>query len=184
MQFLVHTTIRRGRQCDSFPPSFSWTLSRCLARPTPLSLSSSRFRVHGKLHGVSGVMLTIDTATDVPLISHAYLQPQPILHNRSLMGASCSALELRSANASPLEILGLLSLDLLIGDLTQQIECFVPSLGPDTILLRDNILSAFRALLDWDSQTLSPKTSSSISSVNRRGLSPPHHCPANVNRLF
>lgn len=51
-------------------------------------------------------MLTIDIATDVPLISHNFLQRHPTLKDRTVHDVPRSALDIRSANGSSMEILG------------------------------------------------------------------------------
>lgn len=133
-----------------------------------------RVRVMGKLHGVSnGPVLTVDTATDVPLY--------PVLIHNAIQSSNIGLYLIfpgpvwafRKANGLPMEILGCISFDFTLGELTQPIECIiVPSLGPDTILFNSTILSASRALLDWDSKTLTYKEHSScILSMTHRS-----HC--------
>lgn len=100
-------------------------------------------------------MQTIDTATCVPLISHDYLQCHPVLRTRKIHEVLYDALQLRSANGSRMHILGFISSDLTLGSETPRAECFVtPSLGPDFVLLNNEILVRFDVMLDWSSQTL------------------------------
>lgn len=83
-----------------FHRCFSSALSRCHTRPLPLPLSSRRLRNPGDLQNILEPMLTIDTAIDLPLISHDYLQRHPVLRTREVDEAPHDALQLRSANDS------------------------------------------------------------------------------------
>lgn len=140
-----------------------------MSRSAPVLLSSRRLQLPGKIHGVES-MFAIYTATDVPLISYSYLQHHPILRAQNIHAAPRSALNLRSANGSPTEILGFISLDIMIGEITSTVDCFVPPrLGADVILLYNTI----RALLDLYSQTFPFKDSSCISSATLRSYPTP-----------
>ena len=59
-------------------------------------------------------------------------------------------MSLSAANGSSLEILGFINLSLTVGDITRRIDALViPSLGPDQILLDNDVMSRFEAILDW-----------------------------------
>ena len=62
-------------------------------------------------------------------------------------------MSLSAANGSSLEILGFIKLSLTLGDITRRIDALViPSLGPDQILLDNDVMSRFGAILDWKNQ--------------------------------
>ena len=66
-----------------------------------------------------------------------------------------SCMSLSAANGSSLEILGFITLSLTLGDITHRIDALViPSLGPDQILLDNDVMSLFGAILDWKNQRL------------------------------
>ena len=148
----------QDKRATRFRRFYSSALSRCNARPLPISLSSRRLRVPGKIENVPEPSLTIDTATDVPLVSCNYLQHHPVLRNRKIHKVPQDAVQLRSANGSRMQILGFVSFDLTLGSHTRRVECFVtPSLGPDGVLLNNELLALFEGVLDWQAQTLSFK---------------------------
>ena len=66
-----------------------------------------------------------------------------------------SCMSLSAANGSSLEILGFIKLSLTLGDITRRIDALViPSFGPDQILLDNDVMSRFRAVLDRKNQRL------------------------------
>ena len=70
------------------------------------------------------------------------------------------AVNLSSADGSPLKILGYVRFELTLGDITLPVEAIVsPSLGPDIVLLDNSIMNAFGGVLDWSTEQLSFKTS-------------------------
>ena len=79
-----------------------------------MSPLSQRLRVPGKIHGVYEPMLTIDTATDVPLISHDYVKRHPTLKSHPILPVPRSALDIPSVNGSPMDITGFISFDLTL----------------------------------------------------------------------
>ena len=69
------------------------------------------------------------------------------------------AINLSSADGSPLKILGYVRFQLTLGDITLPVEALVlPSLGADIMLLDDTIMGAFGGVLDWSTEQLSFKT--------------------------
>ena len=80
------------------------------------------------------------------------------------------AINLSSADGSPLENLGYVRFQLTLGDITLAVEALVlPSLGPDIMLLDNTIMGAFRGVLDWITEQLSCKTSQvTIKAFHRR----------------
>ena len=58
-------------------------------------------------------------------------------------------MSLSAANGSSLEILESIKLSPTLGDITRRIDALdIPSLGPDQILLDNDIMSRFGAILD------------------------------------
>ena len=82
-------------------------------------------------------------------------------------------MSLSAANGSPLEIMGFSNLSVALGDITPRIDALViPSLGPDQILLDNDIISRFGAVRDWKNQRL--HFSSSTVSIPATHRSPDH----------
>ena len=64
-------------------------------------------------------------------------------------------MSLSAANGSSLDILGFIQLSLTLGDITRRIDVLVILLlGPDQILLNNDVMSRFGAILDWKNQRL------------------------------
>ena len=80
------------------------------------------------------------------------------------------AINLISANCSPLENLGYVRFQLTLGDITLPVEAHVlPSLMPDTMLLDITTMGAFGVVLEWSTEQLSFKTSQvTIKASHRR----------------
>ena len=148
-----------------------WYSSR-LAHKTidfSLSFSSRRVRVCGSVDDVPVKNITVDTATDVPVVSLTWLRSHPTLSSIPLKSVPRSAVALRAANGEPINVLGFIDFPLTLGDLTRTVTALVvPSLGPDLILLENSVMSDFGAILDWENQTLSfSSTGSQIPAVHR-----------------
>ena len=80
--------------------------------------------------------LTVDTATDVSVVSHAWLMSHPTFRSVTIQPVPPTAVALRAANGSPLNVLGFVVFSLTLGTITHDVEALVvPSLGPDSILL-------------------------------------------------
>lgn len=136
--------------------------------PFSLSFSSRRVRVDGSVEGYA-VNVTVDTATDVSVVSLSWLKSHPSLRSTTLNPVPPSAVSLRAANGLPIHVLGFIAFPLTLGGITCTVNALVvPSLGPDSLLLDNNVMSEFGAVLDWDHQTLSfSSTGSSIPAVHR-----------------
>ena len=66
------------------------------------------------------------------------------------------AISLRSADGSPLQILGYIRFTLKLGNKSLPVEALVlPHLGPDIMLLDNSIMKSFGAKLDWLTECLS-----------------------------
>lgn len=108
-----HTLVPRGllaitssgtAKCHAHSPRFrrfhSSAFSTCSSRAKLLSFSSRGLCVPGKIQGMSETALRIDTPSDFPLTSGAYVKTHSILKNRIIHGVSPSAMQLRSTNGS------------------------------------------------------------------------------------
>ena len=104
--------------------------------------------------------MTIDTASDVTCVSLSFLKRHPSLSFAQLEPVPSSCLSLSAANGAPLTILGFLSFTVKLGDLSRRIDALVvPSLGPDQILLDNDAMSRFGAVLDWKNERLTFESS-------------------------
>ena len=110
-----------------------------------------------------------DTATDVSVVSHAWLKSHPTLHSVIIQPVPPTTVALRAANGSPLNVLGFVVFSLTLGTITHDVEALlVSSLGPDSILLDNSVTYIVGAVLDWENQVVSfPSTGDSIPAVHR-----------------
>ena len=76
---------------------------------------------------------------------------------------------MRAANGSPLNVIGFVVFSLPLGTITHYVEALiVPSLGPDSVLLDNGVMTIFGAVLDWENQILCfPSAGDSIPVVHR-----------------
>ena len=99
--------------------------------------------------------ITADTATATSVVSQAWLKPHPTLRSVTIQPVPPSAVALRAANGAPFNVLGFVIFSLTLSTITHDVEALVvPSLGPDSILLDNNVMSNFGAVLDWENQTI------------------------------
>lgn len=138
-------------------------------------MSSRRVRVNGAVGGVPVTGITVDTATDVCVISHPWLQSHPTLRSTPLHPVPPAAVSLRAANGMPINVLGFIGFPLTLGGITRTVTALVvPSLGPDSVLLDNSVMSDFGATLDWENQILSfSSTGTQIPAIHRRISTPP-----------
>ena len=102
----------------------------------------------------------IDTATDAPCISVHFIQTHPTMTDTQSFAVPPGAVNLSSADGSPLKILGPARVQLTLGDITIPVEALVsPSLGPGIMLLYNTIMGTFGGVLDWSTEQLSFITS-------------------------
>ena len=141
-------------------------------------------RVSGHVDDYPVTNITIDTVTDVSVVSHGWLKYHPSLRSVLLKLVPQAAVSLRAANGHPLHILGFIDFPLNVGGITcTVIALVVPSLGPDSVLLDNQVMSEFGTVLDWDHQTLSfPSTGSKIPAtyrtIHRNNTPNADHCPS------
>ena len=148
-----------------------WHSSRlaCKSHHFSLFFSPRRVQISGSVEDYPVPAITVDTATDVPVVSHAWLMSHPTLRSVTTQPVPPNAVALRAANGSSLNVLGFVVFSLNLGTITHDVEALVvPSLGPDSILLDNSVMSIFGAVLDWKNQVLSfPSTGNSMPAVHR-----------------
>ena len=103
-----------------------------------------RVQISGSVENYPVPAITVDTATDVSVVSHAWLMSHPTLRSVTIQPVPPTAVALRAANGSSLNVLGLVVFSLTLGTTTHDAEALVvPSLGPDSILLDNSVMSIF-----------------------------------------
>ena len=118
---------------------------------------STRVRIPGVLEEDNiEHQLTIDSATDTPCISKTFIDKHEKLRQKCIFPIPPGAISLRSADGSPLQILGYIRFTLKLGNKSLPVEALVlPHLGPDIMLLDNSIMKSFGAKLDWLTECLS-----------------------------
>ena len=101
--------------------------------PFSLFFSSRRVQISGFVEDYPVPAITVDTATDVSVVSHAWLMSHPALRSVTIQPVPPTAVALRAANGSSLNVLGFVVFSLTLGTITHDVEALVvPSLGPDS----------------------------------------------------
>ena len=113
--------------------------------------SFRRVRIAGSVDDVTVNNITVDTATDVPVVSLAWVQSHPTLRGIPLNTVPPAAVALRAANGKPINVVRFIDFSLTLSELTRTVTALVvPSLGPDPMLLDNSVMSDFGACLDWE----------------------------------
>ena len=100
--------------------------------------------------------LTIDSATDIPCISKTFIDKHEKLRQKCIFLVPPGAISPRSADGSPLKIVGCVRFTLKLGNKSLPVEALVlPHLGPDVMLLDNSIMNSFGAILNWTAECLS-----------------------------
>ena len=125
--------------------------------PYSTRFPSTRVRIPGVLEEDNiEHQLTIDSATDIPCISKTFIDKHEKLRQKCIFPIPPGAISLRSADGSPLQILGYIRFTLKLGNKSLPVEALVlPHLGPDIMLLDNSIMKSFGAKLDWLTECLS-----------------------------
>ena len=121
---------------------------------------STRVRITGTLGGDKVEhQLTIDSTTDIPCITKTFIRNHAKLRHNRVFPIPPGAISLRSADGTPLKILGHIRFTLKLGNKSLPVEALVVShLGPDAISIDNSIMKkAFGAKLDWVAERLSIK---------------------------
>ena len=115
---------------------------------------STRVRIPGVLEEDNiEHQLTIDSATDIPCMSKTFIDKHEKLRQRCIFPIPPGAIFFRSADGSPLQILGYVCFTLKLGNKSLPVEALVlPHLGPDVMLLDNSIMKSFETKLDWASE--------------------------------
>ena len=134
------------------------------SQPAVLDVSSYSTRFPSTRIRIPGVLeedniehqLTIDSATDIPCISKTFIDKHKKLRQKRIFPVPPGAISLRSADGSPLKILGYVRFTQKLGNKSLPVEALVlPHLGPDVMLLDNSIMKSFGAKLDWTTECLS-----------------------------
>ena len=93
-------------------------------------------------------------------MSVKFVQTHPAMKSTEVFVVPPEAINLSSADGSPLKILGYVRFQLTLGDIIPPVETLVlPSLGPGSTLLGNTVMDAFGGVLDWSTEHLLFKTS-------------------------
>ena len=156
-QVLSSCNANRETHLDAFHAS---AMSGYPRYPTALNSTSKRARVNARVNDYPAHNVTIDTATDVPCIFVHFVQTHPTMNDSQFFAVPPEAINLSSADGSPLKILGYVRFQLTLGDISLPVEAHVlPSLGPDITIVDNTIMGAFGGVLDWSTEQLSLKNS-------------------------
>ena len=167
-EVLLSCNANRETHFDAFDAS---AMSGYPRYPTALNSTSNRVRVNARFNDYPAHIVTINTATDVPCISVHFVQTHPTMKDSQIFAVPPGAINLSSADGSPLKTLGYARFHLTLGDITLPVEALVlPSLGQAIILLDDTIMGAFGGVLDWSTQQLSFKPSQVTIKASHRGV--------------
>ena len=106
-----------------------------------------------EMDGVSVSEITVGTVSNVACVALSFLQKQPTLCKYCLRRVPPACMSLRSANGSPWEVLGFVSVHVTLGDVCRPIDALVIlSQDPDRILLDNPPMSRSGAVVDWKRQ--------------------------------
>lgn len=135
---------------EEFSAFHSSALAGYPTNPSVLNTSSRRVRVPARINNHPVDQITIDTACDIPCLSHEFMRRHATLKHTEILPVPPGAINLRSADGSALKIKGYARCDLTLGEITLPVEALVlPTLGPDNMLLDNSIMGAFGGILDW-----------------------------------
>ena len=111
--------------------------------------SSRIVKTSGSVEDYPVPAITVDAATDVAVVSHAWLMSHPTLRSVTIQPVPPIAVTLRAANGSPSNVLGFIVFSFTLGTITHDVEALIAaSLGPDSVLLDNSVMDIFGAVLD------------------------------------
>ena len=167
-EVLFSCNANRETHFDAFHASAMSEYPRC---STAFNSTSKRVRVNARDNDYPVHNVTIDTATDVPCIFVHFVQTLPTMKDTQIFLVLPGAINLSSADGSPLTMLEYVRFQLTLGDITLPAEALVlPSLGPDIMLLDNTTMGAFGGVLDWGIEQLSFQTSQVTIKASHRRL--------------
>ena len=148
---------------------YACALSRRTRSPLTVAFSSHRVHICGHVGGFEVPRVTVDTASDVPCVAFSFLKCHTVLKYEPIHDIPPAVLTLKAANASVMEILGFIRVDLQLGDVTRPVEArVISSVRPDDILLNNRVVHFFGAKLDWKNQCITFHSSeTTIPAVHR-----------------
>ena len=92
---------------------------------------------------------TVNIATDVSVVSDAWVMSSPILRSVIIQPVPPTAVVLRATNGSPFNVSGFLVFSLTLITITNDVEAFVlPSHDSDSLLSDNSVMSTLGAVLD------------------------------------
>ena len=101
-------------------------------------------QISGSVEDYPVPAITVDTANDVSVASHAWFMSHPTLRFVTIQPVPPTAVALRAANGSSLSVFGFVVFSLTLGTITHDVEALVvSSFGPDSILLDNSVMSIF-----------------------------------------
>lgn len=113
--------------------------------------------------------LTIDSASALLIINPKVIRLHPTLSTADIKRFSCGSFDLRSAENSPIKVVGFIRFDLTFDGKTLPVECFVSGHSdPDYMLVDSSLMGAFRSILDWVPETLSFRIPMFVSKAHTR----------------
>ena len=150
--------------------------------PTALNPTSKRVRVNARrINNHPAHHVTIDTAADAPCVSVKSMQTHLTLKYTEILTVPSGAINLSSADGSPLNIFGYIQLHLIFGDFYLPVEALVlPSLASDILLFDNTIMCAFGELLDCCTEQLSLQISHTRITASHRRVDPNVHAENTV----
>ncbi|CAM9960214.1 unnamed protein product, partial [Choristocarpus tenellus] len=100
--------------------------------PRVLNVSSRRVRIPGYVENEPLMSITVDTATDIPVISLRYIEAHPTLCKAQIREIPAGALNYKGAGGRPLYVTGFIQFTLQLGDTAMPVQAVViPNLGVD-----------------------------------------------------
>ena len=138
----------RDRHSNKKTTAWHSSMLSCKCHPFSLFFSSRRVQISGSVEDYPVSAITDDTATDVPVVSHAWLTAHRTLRSVTIQPVPPTAVASPAANGSPLNVLRFVVFLLTLGMITHDVVALVlPSLGPDSTLLDNSVKSIFGAVL-------------------------------------
>ena len=117
----------------------------------------TRVRTPGVFEGDNiAHQLIIDSATDIPCISKAFIDNYEKLRHKRIFPIPPGIFSLYSADGSPLEIMGCVRFTLKLGNKSLPVKALILLyLGSDVMMVDNSIMKSFGAKLDWTTERLS-----------------------------
>ena len=107
---------------DNNKNTTAWHSSRlaCKSHPFSLFFSSRRAQVSGSVEDYPVPAITVDTATDMSVVSQAWLMSHSTLRSVTIQPVPPNAVALRAANGSSLSVLWFVVFSLTVGTMSKR----------------------------------------------------------------